>query len=46
VNPKVAVPMHYNTFPVISADPNEFKKKVEAIGKKALVMKYGQEIKI
>jgi L-ascorbate metabolism protein UlaG (beta-lactamase superfamily) len=22
--------MHYDTFPVIEADPNEFKKKVEA----------------
>ncbi|NLY46716.1 MAG: metal-dependent hydrolase [Tissierella sp.] len=27
VNPKVAIPMHYDTFPVIKADPNEFKEK-------------------
>ncbi len=46
VNPKVAIPMHYDTFPVIKADPNEFKKKVEALGKKALVMEYGQEIEL
>ena len=32
-NPKVAIPMHYNTFPVIAADPNEFKDKVNKIGK-------------
>ncbi|MCK7523069.1 MAG: MBL fold metallo-hydrolase [Ignavibacteriales bacterium] len=32
VNPKVAIPMHYNTFPLINADPNEFKKKVEVKG--------------
>ncbi len=44
VNPGVAIPMHYNTFPVIEADPNEFKSKVEALGKKCIVMDYGQEI--
>ena len=43
-NPKVAIPMHYNTFPVIAADPDEFRKKVEALGKKSIVMKYGEEI--
>ncbi len=43
-NPKVAIPMHYNTFDVIKSDPNEFKKKVESIGKKCIVMNFGQEI--
>ncbi|MCK5087212.1 MAG: metal-dependent hydrolase [Melioribacteraceae bacterium] len=43
-NPDAAIPMHYNTFPVIEADPNEFKTKVEAMGKKSIVMEYGQEI--
>ena len=43
-NPKVAIPIHFNTFPVIAADPGEFKKKVEALGKKAIVMKFGEEI--
>ncbi len=37
-NPGVAVPMHYNTFPVIEADPQLFKQKVEAIGKRAYVV--------
>jgi L-ascorbate metabolism protein UlaG (beta-lactamase superfamily) len=46
VNPKVAIPMHYNTFPVIKADPEEFKKKVEQGGKKCMVLKFGQEIEI
>lgn len=45
-NPKIAIPMHYNTFPVISADPYDFKKKVEALNKKCIVMKYGEEIEI
>ncbi|MCX6167949.1 MAG: metal-dependent hydrolase [Ignavibacteriales bacterium] len=43
-NPKIAIPMHYNTFDVIKADPNEFKTKVESIGKKCIVMNFGQEI--
>ncbi|HAB52119.1 MAG: metal-dependent hydrolase [Ignavibacteria bacterium RIFOXYB2_FULL_35_12] len=44
VNPKVAIPMHYNTFPVINADPNEFKKIVEAKGISCKVLKFGEEI--
>ena len=44
--PEVAIPMHYNTFPVIEADPDEFKNQVEAIGKKAIVMDFGEEIDI
>jgi L-ascorbate metabolism protein UlaG (beta-lactamase superfamily) len=46
VNPKVAIPMHYNTYPVIAADPFEFKSKVEMLNKKSLVMEYGQEIEL
>ncbi len=44
VHPKVAIPMHYNTFPVIKADPNEFKQKVEAKGIKSRVLEFGEEI--
>ncbi len=28
IRPKKVIPMHYNTFPVIEVDPNQFKKKV------------------
>ena len=45
-NPKVAVPMHYNTFPAIKADPNEFKTKIEKLNKKSIVLEFGQEIEI
>lgn len=31
IDPKVVIPMHYNTFPVIEADPYEFKKNSEKI---------------
>jgi len=46
VNPVLAIPMHYNTFPVIQQDPHEFKSKVESIGKKAMVMEYGQTLEV
>ena len=39
-------PMHYNTFPVISSDPNEFKKLVEAKGINCIVMSFGEEIEL
>lgn len=46
VNPGLAIPMHYNTFPVIKADPQEFKKKVEENGHKCRVLQYGEEIEL
>ncbi len=44
VNPVLTIPMHYNTFPVIPADPIEFKKKVEALGRNCRVMEFGETI--
>jgi L-ascorbate metabolism protein UlaG (beta-lactamase superfamily) len=38
---KVSIPMHYNTFDLIKADPAEFVRKVEAAGRKAVVVKPG-----
>ena len=43
-NPDLAIPMHFDTFPVIPADPNDFKTKVEALGKKSIVMEFGQTV--
>lgn len=45
-DPETAIPMHYNTFPIIEADPQIFKSQVEALGKKAIVMEFGQEISL
>lgn len=45
-DPSLAIPMHYNTFPVIEADPHEFKQRVEAMGKKARVLEFGEEVVI
>jgi L-ascorbate metabolism protein UlaG (beta-lactamase superfamily) len=46
LNPKLAIPMHYGTFGVIDADPAEFKRKVESIGKKCTVIPFGESIEI
>ena len=46
VSPKLAIPMHYNTFPVIEADPHQFKKLVEDKGLKARVLSFGEEIEL
>jgi len=43
-NPKTAIPMHFNTFPVINSDPNKFKQLVESKSKKCLVMDFDEEI--
>ncbi len=43
LNARVNIPMHYQTFDVISADPNEFVRKVEKIGRKGAVVKPGGE---
>jgi L-ascorbate metabolism protein UlaG (beta-lactamase superfamily) len=38
--------MHYNTFPVIADDPEVFRAKVEATGRSARVMGYGETIEL
>ena len=45
LNADTVIPIHYNTFEVIKADANEFKRKIESIGKKCIVMNAGDEIK-
>ena len=39
--PKVAIPMHYDTFDIIKADPAKFARKVEAKGGRPSVVKPG-----
>lgn len=43
---KLNLPMHYDTFPPIQADPNEFVKKVEANGGAAKVVKPGESCEV
>lgn len=46
LNCKTVIPMHYGTFPPIAADPQEFKRKIESIGKKCIILPYGEETEI
>jgi L-ascorbate metabolism protein UlaG (beta-lactamase superfamily) len=46
LNCGTVVPIHYNTWPPIEADTNEFKRKIESIGKKCIVMDSGSSIEI
>jgi L-ascorbate metabolism protein UlaG (beta-lactamase superfamily) len=44
VKPQIAIPMHYNTFEVIKADPQEFRRRV---GNRAdvVILKPGESLK-
>lgn len=44
IKPKTVVPMHYDTFPVIEADPYIFKSNVKDIDVK--VLSYGESIEL
>ena len=46
LNPQKAIPMHYQTFDVINADPDEFVAKVKAKGIGAQVVEFGASIEI
>ncbi len=37
INPYIVIPMHYNTFPAITANSEEFKNRVEKAGFKPIV---------
>ncbi len=44
VRPRVAIPMHYNTFGLIEADPEVFADKVRALGRECLVLQPGDTV--
>ena len=46
IKPKVAVPMHYKTFPPIDVDPKEFVSKVNAAGGKAVEVPPGGTLEV
>ena len=50
VKPKQAVPMHYNTFDIVNAEPLEFKNRLEnsseTKGINCQVLEFGQEINL
>ncbi|MCQ6254339.1 metal-dependent hydrolase [Methanocaldococcus sp.] len=42
--PEIVIPMHYNTFPLIEVDINEFVKKAEALGVEVIIPMIGEPI--
>jgi L-ascorbate metabolism protein UlaG (beta-lactamase superfamily) len=44
VKPGCVIPIHYNTFPVIQADPDLFAEKLKSVNINCRVLKYGEEI--
>lgn len=45
--PRLVVPMHYNTWPLIEADPREFKRKVEErTASRVVILAPGEELKL
>lgn len=46
LKPKAVIPMHYNTFDVIQADPENFVSQVHSLGVRAQVLKPGESLKI
>lgn len=46
IKPRLTIPMHFNTFPEIKADPEEFRRKAEAKGYRVRVLSIGESIEI
>ena len=47
IRPKIAIPMHYNTFDVINQDPLEFQQSVESkTSTKVIIMKPGESVEL
>ena len=41
LRPRVVIPMHYGTFPVIEQNPVEFKEHIERLGMRCLILEPG-----
>ncbi|MCD6163304.1 MAG: metal-dependent hydrolase [candidate division Zixibacteria bacterium] len=46
LNPKKAIPMHYNTFPPVKADPNVFADKIKQYGVECIILQPDQSYDI
>ncbi len=42
LRPRIVIPMHYNTFDVIKADPQEFLRLVQSTKSQGVVLNYGE----
>ncbi|MEZ5358705.1 MAG: metal-dependent hydrolase [Candidatus Zixiibacteriota bacterium] len=46
VNPAVVIPMHYKTWEIIDAEPEEFKRKLIGSGKEVVILKPNESIEV
>jgi L-ascorbate metabolism protein UlaG (beta-lactamase superfamily) len=46
IRPKLAIPMHYNTFPLIAVNPEDFITATQKYGVSSRIMKPGEIIKL
>ncbi len=46
LNCKAVSPIHCGTFPFIDTNPEEFKRKVESIGRKCIILPFGEQVEI
>jgi len=46
IKPEIVIPMHYNTFPPIKQNPEEFKEKAEKLGVKVVILKPGESFEV
>ncbi|MEJ2420772.1 MAG: metal-dependent hydrolase [Acidobacteriota bacterium] len=46
LKPKEVMPIHYNTFPVIEAEPEEFAKLAQSKGLKTRIVEFGDTVEI
>lgn len=44
LKPKIVVPIHYNTFPMIAVNDQQFKAKIEALGLQCKILKPGESM--
>ena len=46
INAGITIPIHFSTFDIIKVNPEDYKKKVESIGKKCQIINIGDSIEI
>ncbi len=46
VKPKIAVPMHYKTWEIIDAEPDEFARKLQGSGVKVVILNPNQSLEL
>ncbi|MCK5125007.1 MAG: metal-dependent hydrolase [candidate division Zixibacteria bacterium] len=46
VNPKVVVPIHYNTWDIINAEPEDFKKRLDGSGVDVVILKPNESLEL